>query len=106
MKIWKRWIFIVIKCSNSNNIWWWIYNYRFQNLRGEIEKIAKFLNKPLKKEQLDTLAEHLKFENFQKNESVNFEAGKKMVGFMNQDLNFMRKGTNKNCNLILYLIKL
>ena len=68
-----------------------MHSLSFQNLRGEIDKIAMFLNKPLNKEQLDALTEHLKFDNFQKNESVSFEAAKK-TGFLNQELNFIRKG--------------
>lgn len=42
-------------------------------------------------EQLDKLTEHLRFDNFKKNEGVNNEAGKKM-GIMNLEGNFCRKG--------------
>jgi hypothetical protein len=62
-----------------------------QDLRGEVEKVANFLGKPLTEEKMIKLLEHLKFDNISKNESVNFEIGKK-IGFMNQDGAFIRKG--------------
>ena len=62
----------------------------FQDLRGEIEKIVKFLGKELTNEQLTKLTEHLRFDNFSKNEAVNLEIGKEL-GFMNQNGNFIRK---------------
>lgn len=65
-----------------------------QNLRGQIERVAAFLGKKLSGEQLVRLTAHLQFENFAKNESVNFEAGKKM-GFMNQEGHFIRKGKSE-----------
>ncbi|EFX63192.1 hypothetical protein DAPPUDRAFT_268909 [Daphnia pulex] len=66
-----------------------------KDLRGEVEKVAKFLGKPLTEEKMFKLLEHLKFDNISKNESVNFEIGKK-IGFMNQDGAFIRKGDWKN----------
>ena len=62
-----------------------------QDLRGEVEKVAQFLGKSLTEEKMTKLLEHLKFDNISKNESVNFEIGKK-IGFMNQDGAFIRKG--------------
>jgi len=63
-----------------------------RDLRGQLEKMAKFLGKDLSQEQLDRLREHLKFENIEKNEAVNNEHGKK-TGFMNEDQGkFIRKG--------------
>lgn len=62
-----------------------------QDLRGEIQKVAKFLEKCLTEEQLDQLTEHLKFDNFEKNPSVNNEAPKKM-GLLSSDGKFLRKG--------------
>ena len=61
-------------------------------MRGEIAKVAAFLDKSLTEEELDKLTEHLKFDNFEKNESVNNESGKKF-GLMNPDGKFIRKGT-------------
>lgn len=59
--------------------------------------MASFLDKQLSQEQLDKLTEHLRFENFEKNESVNNEFGKK-IGIMNLDGKFIRKG---NCEISL-----
>jgi len=53
--------------------------------------VADFLDKKLTDDQLTTLTEHLRFDNFKKNESVNNEVGKKM-GWMNPDGKFIRKG--------------
>lgn len=72
--------------------------FQWQNLRGEIERVADFLGKSLSGEQLARLVAHLQFENFAKNESVNFEAGKQM-GFMNQEGRFIRKGIHHYFNL-------
>ena len=63
-----------------------------QNLKGEIEKVASFLDKSLTEDQLNLLTEHLRIDTFAKNESANFEVGKK-TGLMNLDAgNFVRKG--------------
>ena len=73
-----------------------------RDLRGQLEKMAKFLGKDLSQDQLDRLREHLKFENIEKNESVNFEHGKK-TGFMNEDQGkFIRKGIVRITKLFLY----
>jgi estrone sulfotransferase len=53
--------------------------------------VAAFLNQSPTDEQLDKITEHLRFDNFEKNESVNNEAGKKQ-GWMNPDGKFIRKG--------------
>ncbi len=53
--------------------------------------MAAFLGKSYSDEVMAKLTEHLKFDNFQKNESVNNESGKKM-GAMNEDGRFIRKG--------------
>ena len=73
------------------NLLFIFYEDMKKNLRGEVEKVARFLGKPLTEENMTKLLEHLKFENISKNESVNFEIGKK-IGFMNLDGAFMRKG--------------
>nr|CAH0102985.1 unnamed protein product [Daphnia galeata] len=73
------------------NMHFMFYEDMKKDLRGEIEKVATFLGKSFSDEQLGKLTEHLKFENFQKNESVNNESGKKM-GAMNEDGRFIRNG--------------
>ena len=53
--------------------------------------MADFLGKSLTDEQLSQLTEHLRFDNFAKNESVNFSSRKKL-GFLEEDGQFIRKG--------------
>ena len=62
-----------------------------KDLRGEIVKVAAFLNQKPTDEQLDKITEHLRFDNFEKNESVNNEIGKEQ-GWMDPDGKFIRKG--------------
>jgi hypothetical protein len=63
-------------------------------LRGEIVKVVAFLNQTPTDEQLNKITEHLRFDNFEKNESVNNEPVKKL-GLMNLDGKFIRKGNNE-----------
>ena len=53
--------------------------------------MAAFLDKKPSEEQLTRIVEHLRFDAFQKNESVNNEIGKEL-GWMNPDGHFIRKG--------------
>jgi hypothetical protein len=53
--------------------------------------VAAFLNHTPTDEQLDKITEHLRFDNFEKNASVNNESLKKL-GRMNQEGKFIRKG--------------
>lgn len=69
----------------------YFYFPSFKDLKGQVEKVALFLGKKITQEQLGDLTEHLKFENFSKNEAVNYEVGKE-VGFMNEGGRFCRKG--------------
>lgn len=55
--------------------------------------MATFLDVSLSPDQLDKLTDHLRFENFQKNDSVNNEGGK-ASGAMNEDGRFIRNGNN------------
>lgn len=79
-----------------------------KNLRGGIEKVAKFLGKSLSEDQLEKLVQHLTFENLSKNSAVNKEDGK-TSGSFHEDGNFMRKGTEDqkvNLRLNLNLLEL
>ena len=49
------------------------------------------MGKELTEEQLTKLTDHLRIDNFEKNESVNNESAKKM-GMMSQEGKFIRKG--------------
>lgn len=62
-----------------------------QGLRGEIEKVAKFLDKNLTDQQLDQLRVHLHIDNLSKNRSVNYELGREL-GLLQGDGKFIRKG--------------
>ncbi|KAI9552926.1 hypothetical protein GHT06_020810 [Daphnia sinensis] len=62
-----------------------------RDLRGEIQKVVSFLGKSLSEEQLTKLTEHLRVDQFAKNEAVNYEVCKEL-GFMNNSGHFIRKG--------------
>nr|CAH0102991.1 unnamed protein product [Daphnia galeata] len=76
---------------NHPNLHFMFFEDMKKDLRGEIVKVAAFLNQTPSDEQLDKITEHLRFDNFEKNESVNNEIGKKL-GWMNPDGKFIRKG--------------
>ena len=77
----------------------------FQDLRGEIAKVAKFLNKTLTEEELDKLRDHLKFENLSKNDAVNGEYIRKIDGMMNPNEKLLRKGISLFVfYILLYII--
>ncbi len=75
-------------------IFMYVLYWSRKDLRGEIVKVAAFLNQTPTDEQLDKITEHLRFDNFEKNESVNNEPVKKL-GLMNLDGKFIRKGKNE-----------
>ena len=76
-----------------------LYQTKPKNLRGEVAKVAQFLDKKLTDQQLDQLTEHLRFDNFSKNEAVNNEFAKDL-GIMSPNGHFIRKGeTKKNQSL-------
>ena len=53
--------------------------------------MATFLGRPVSHEQLDKVTEHLRFDNFAKNDSVNWEDGK-AKGMLEKEGAFIRKG--------------
>merc|ERR1740128_321186 len=73
------------------NVLFLFYEDMKRNLRGEIEKVCKFLGKSLSEAQVQSLLNHLRFDNFAKNEAVNYNPAKK-GGFANDSGNFIRKG--------------
>ena len=73
-------------------------------MKGQIEKVAAFLNKTLSEKQLDELVEHLRFDNFSKNESVNGEAGKE-TGFLGKYEEVMKKIAAKYIFVIVNQIR-
>ena len=62
-----------------------------QDLRGEIKRVANFLDRDLNNEQMMRLTEHLSIDHFKLNQSVNYENYKK-IGKLNTQGNFIRKG--------------
>ena len=63
-----------------------------KDLKGETAKVAAFLGKSMNEEELERLRNHLRFDNFAKNDAVNNEFGKEL-GIINPTGNFIRKGT-------------
>jgi len=61
------------------------------DLRGVIKRVAEFLGKTLTEEQVEQLYEHLKFDNFKKNQYVNMDPMKEF-GVLAADKSFIRKG--------------
>ena len=58
---------ILMKLIHLKCVW-----IKIKNLRDEIDKVCTFLGKTLSEEQLQSLLKHLHFDNFSKNEAVNF----------------------------------
>ena len=80
---------------NLPNVLFLFYEDLKKDLRGQIQRVAKFLDKTLTEEQLVRLTEHLKIASFEKNESVNMEDVRRDgVAFNNTktDVKFVRKG--------------
>jgi len=73
------------------NLHFIFYEDMKRDLRGEIKKVADFLQKPLTEEQLDGLTEHLRIDNFAKNEAVNKKSMKNSSPFFGGG-DFIRKG--------------
>nr|CAH0100697.1 unnamed protein product [Daphnia galeata] len=79
------------RAKTEENVLFLFYEDLKKDLRGGIEKVAKFLGKSLSEDQLEKLVQHLTFENLSKNSAVNKEDGK-TSGSFHEDGNFMRKG--------------
>ena len=62
-----------------------------QDLRGEIKRVANFLDRDFTNEKMARLTEHLSIDHFKLNQSVNYENYKK-IGKLNMQGNFIRKG--------------
>jgi hypothetical protein len=66
-----------------------------KDIRAQIKRISTFLNKPVTPEQIEKLVDHVSFDKFSKNESVNYTKEIK-AGVAKDDPNnkFVRKGIN------------
>ena len=60
-------------------------------MKGETAKVAAFLGKSMSEDELDRLREHLRFDNFAKNDAVNNEFAKEL-GVIKPQGHFIRKG--------------
>jgi hypothetical protein len=87
-------LFFINSILLNNQIRQLIIKFALKDLRGQIERVAKFLDKKLTEEQLTRLTEHLRIANFVKNEAVNMENASRKGEFMNDEGSnkFIRKG--------------
>ncbi|XP_045029307.1 sulfotransferase 1E1 isoform X1 [Daphnia magna] len=79
------------KRTHPNLLFLFYEDMKKVNLRGQVEKVAQFLDKSPSEAKMALLLEHLKFDNLSKNDSVNFKTAKDL-GYMNDDGTFIRKG--------------
>lgn len=61
---------------HDKNVHFMFYEDIKMNFPAELKKLAAFLEKPLKDEDLPGLMDYLKFENVKKNLAINFNHGK------------------------------
>ncbi|XP_075969854.1 sulfotransferase 1C4-like [Anticarsia gemmatalis] len=73
------------------NMLFLFYEELIKDLPAAVLRVADFLGKELTEEQLARLCDHLSFENFRKNESVNYQSLREF-GLLTPDENFIRKG--------------
>ncbi|XP_018564737.1 estrogen sulfotransferase isoform X2 [Anoplophora glabripennis] len=77
---------------NEPNLLFFFYENISKNLKGNIEKVSKFLGKSYSLEQYETLADHLDIDNFRKNKSVNYDILKNLGVLIKGEEAFVRKG--------------
>lgn len=65
--------------------------YCIQDLPSSVRRVASFLDKPVTEEQVARLCDHLSFDNFKKNQAVNYE-NLRELGLLREGYSFMRKG--------------
>ncbi|XP_045491068.1 sulfotransferase 1E1-like [Colias croceus] len=74
------------------NMLFMFYEDLSKDLAGCLKRMAKFYGKSYSEEQIQELCEHLKFENFKKNDSVNKSQVMQELGVVNQQITFIREG--------------
>ncbi|KAK9884595.1 hypothetical protein WA026_007435 [Henosepilachna vigintioctopunctata] len=77
---------------NEENLLFLFYESINENVRKTISEVQNFLGVNFTDEQLSTLNEHLKIDNFRKNKSVNFNAWSTLGIFNENEEPFIRKG--------------
>jgi hypothetical protein len=60
-------------------------------MKGTIEKVSSFMGKTYNEEQINKLAEHMKFDNFKNNPTVNHQDFV-VTGALKEQGKFIRKG--------------
>ncbi|KAF9802789.1 hypothetical protein SFRURICE_002957 [Spodoptera frugiperda] len=73
------------------NMLFLFYEELIKDLPAAVRRVADFLGKEVTPEQMDRLCDHLSFENFKKNDSVNYEELRE-YGVLANEEKFMRKG--------------
>ncbi|OWR53533.1 Retinol dehydratase [Danaus plexippus plexippus] len=76
---------------NHPNMLFLFYEELSKDLSGIIRRVANFFDKKITDVQIDELKEHLKFDNFKKNKSVNYQ-DMQDKGLFSNDGGFVRKG--------------
>ncbi|KAJ8722506.1 hypothetical protein PYW07_003686 [Mythimna separata] len=79
------------ECRNHPNMLFLFYEELIQDLPVVIRRVGDFLGKELTEEQMARLCDHLSFENFKNNKSVNFEELREYDVLSPEEV-FIRKG--------------
>ncbi|CAG9783944.1 unnamed protein product [Diatraea saccharalis] len=81
---------------NHPNMLFLFYEDALKDLPSTVKRVAKFLGKTVTEEQMSRLCDHLAFDNFKKNKSVNMEIFKKLNLSCKDVSPFIRKGEIKS----------
>ncbi|KAL0842321.1 hypothetical protein ABMA28_014449 [Loxostege sticticalis] len=76
---------------NHPNVLFMFYEELCKDLPSSVRRVASFLDKPVTEEQVARLCDHLSFDNFKKNQAVNYE-NLRELGLLREGYSFMRKG--------------
>ncbi|VVC96643.1 unnamed protein product [Leptidea sinapis] len=74
------------------NVYFIFYEDVVTDLPGSLRRMANFFGKTFTNEQIEKLAEHLRFDNFKDNDSVNQQKTMTELGVCNEQSRFIRKG--------------
>ncbi|KAI5632731.1 sulfotransferase domain-containing protein [Phthorimaea operculella] len=78
---------------HHSNMLFLFYEELSKDLPAAVRRVSKFLNKEYTEDQIAGLCDHLSFDNFKKNKSVNFDPGNDRLGlFVKGEEPFIRKG--------------
>ncbi|CAH4037214.1 sulfotransferase 1C4-like [Pieris brassicae] len=76
---------------NHPNLLFLFYEDMKKDLKSSVRRVCDFFGKKYSDDQIAKLCDHLTFDNFKNNPSVNFDLMKK-IGLMHTDKEFVRKG--------------